>query len=206
LSIGLPSCHPNSSHTTVRRLDAPPDQKAQNLIKIVSPIICFSLAAMIAKIPEDKAGKPNGRRRALLDSNIWRYVTDNNAEGSLLRLARDGSYNVQIAPSVLYEALRLKDASLRATLVRLMTNSRFHRLLPEAYSESMEVLREIERARPEWLRDAPDLRFFNRLKKDWTRRTGGFWVRCERSPQSEARYVAELWKERKHKLNSRERK
>ena len=97
-----------------------------------------------------------------------------------------------MAPGVLYETLRLKDNLLRATLVRLMTNSRFDRLMPEAFSESTEILREIERARPDWLRDAPDLRFFNRLKKDWTRRMGGFWVRCERSPQSEARYVTQL--------------
>jgi hypothetical protein len=99
---------------------------------------------------------------------------------------------VQIAPGVLYETLRLKDASLRSTLVRLMTNSRFHRLMPEAYSESMEILREIERARPDWLRDKPDIQFFNRLKKDWTRRTGGFWVRCARSPESEARFLSQV--------------
>lgn len=147
---------------------------------------------MTTKFPEDKTRRPNARKRVLLDTNIWRYVVDNDSYGHLLRLARDGSYNVQIAPGVLYETLRLKDASLRATLVRLMTNSRFHRLMPEAYSESMEILREIERARPDWLRDAPDLQFFNRLKKDWTRRTGGFWVRCARSPESEARFLSQV--------------
>jgi hypothetical protein len=147
---------------------------------------------MTTKIPRDNAPKPNGRRRALLDTNIWRYVVDDESQMRLLRLARDGSYDVQIAPGVLYETLRLKDASLRTTLVRLMTNPRFHRLMPEAYSESMEILREVERIRPDWLRGAPDLRFFNRLKKDWTRKTSGFWVRCERSPESEARFIGQL--------------
>jgi hypothetical protein len=117
---------------------------------------------------------------------------DNESQGPLLALARDSLYDVQIAPGVLYEALRLKDASLRATLVHLMTNSRFHRLMPEAYSESMEILGEIERLRPDWLRRVPDLQFFNRLRKDWTRRTGGFWVRCARSPESEARFLANV--------------
>jgi hypothetical protein len=147
---------------------------------------------MTSKIPKDKTMTPAGKKRALLDTNIWRYVVDSDSQGRLLRLARDGSYNVQIAPGVLYETLRLKDAALRATLVRLMTNSRFHRPMPEAYSESMEMLREIERLRPDWLRDEPDLQFFNRLKKDWTRKTGGFWVRCARSPESEARYIAQM--------------
>jgi hypothetical protein len=132
---------------------------------------------------------PKNKSRALLDTNIWRYVVDNGSQGLLLRLARDGPYEIQVAPGVLYETLRLKDKSLRATIIRLMVNTRFERLLPEAYSESMEILREIERVKPDWLRDKPDLRFFNRLKKDWTRKTGGFWVRCERSPESESRLL-----------------
>jgi hypothetical protein len=132
--------------------------------------------------PEDKGRGRNRRKRALLDSNIWRYVVDNKSQGALLHVARDGAYDVQIAPGVLYETLRLEDTLLRATLVRLMTNSRF-------YSESMEILREIERARPDWLRAAPDLQFANRLMKDWNRKMGGFWVRCARSPESEARFL-----------------
>ena len=84
---------------------------------------------------------------------------------------------------------RAADVELRGRLVRIMTNSRFHRLMPEAYSESMEILQEIERVRPDWLREEPDIRFFNRLKNDWTRRMGGFWVRCTRSPASEARFL-----------------
>jgi hypothetical protein len=147
---------------------------------------------MSTTVPEKKIPRPGGKKRALLDTNIWRYVVDNASQGRLLRLAREGSYDVQIAPAVLYETLRLRDGKLRATLVRLMTNSRFHRLMPEAYSESMEILQEIERVRPDWLRDAPDVQFFNRLKNDWTRRTGGFWARCARSPESEARFLSDV--------------
>jgi hypothetical protein len=143
----------------------------------------------MTKIPEDKTSTRPGKKRALLDTNIWRYVLDDDAQGGLLRLARTGPYDVQIAPGVVYETLRLKDAPMRARLVHLMTNSRFCRLMPEAYSESMEILREIERIRPDWLRDTPYLRFFNQLKKDWSRKTGGFWVRCERSPESEAHFL-----------------
>jgi hypothetical protein len=100
--------------------------------------------------------KPTDRKSVLLDSNVWRYVVYNRSQGALLQAARHGAYDVQIAPVVLYEALRLKDASLRAALVRLMTNPRFHRLMPEAYSESVEILHQIKRVRPEWLRDEPD--------------------------------------------------
>lgn len=144
---------------------------------------------MPKKIPDEIRQTLPRKRRVLLDTNIWRYVIDNQAQGNLLRLSGAGSFAVQIAPGVLYETLRLKHPSLRDKLVQLMTNSRFMRLMPEAYSESMEILREIERLRPDWLRDSPDLQFFTRLKSDWTRRTGGFWVRCARSAESEARFL-----------------
>jgi len=129
------------------------------------------------------------QKRVLLDTNVWRYVIDKGSQGALLRVAREGPYRVQIAPAVVYETLRLKDAQLRANLVRLMSNWRFHRMMPEAYSDSMEILQEIKRLRPQWLREVPEMQFFNRLKKDWARRTGGFWVRCARSPATEANYL-----------------
>jgi hypothetical protein len=134
-----------------------------------------------------------GRKLAFLDTNIWRYVVDCKAQGQLLTISRDGNYDVQIAPAVLYETLRLKDIGLRDKLVRLMVSDRFHRLMPEAYSESMEILREIARVRPDWLRERPDVKFYERLRKDWSRRTGGFWVRCERLPSSEARFLSKIY-------------
>jgi hypothetical protein len=55
----------------------------------------------------------------------------------------------------------------------------------------MEILREIERARPDWMRETPDLKFFSRLKNDWSRKMGGFWVRCARDPDGEARFLCQ---------------
>ena len=120
--------------------------------------------------------------KVLLDSNIWRYVLDAGAQGALLRAANTSSVTVQVAPAVVYEALRLLDVPLRDRLITLMTNHRFERLMPEAYSESMEILGEIRRLRPEWLRPLPDEPFFTRSRNDWSRKMGGFWVRCARSP------------------------
>lgn len=107
----------------------------------------------------------------------------------MLQAAQKGAYDVQIAPGVLYEALRLRDSLLRRRLVRLMTNPRFVRLMPEAYSEGTEILGEVKRVRPEWLHVSPDIQFYNRLYLDWKRKTGGFWVRCARNPDDEAKYL-----------------
>ena len=68
---------------------------------------------------------------------------------------RNWSHRVQIAPAVVYEALRLRDVPLRNRLVALMTNRRFERLMPEAYNEAMEILAEIRRLRPDWLAPIP---------------------------------------------------
>jgi hypothetical protein len=126
------------------------------------------------------------KKRAILDSNVWRYIVDAGSQGELLRVAKNSPYSIQIAPAVIYEALRLRDIPLRDRIVALMTNRRFVRLMPEAYSESMEVLGEIRRLKPGWLRKFPDNEFFMRSRNDWTRKMGGFWVRCAESPDLES--------------------
>ena len=101
-------------------------------------------------LPFEFVERPHhNRARVLLNTNIWRYVVDAKAVGALLSLARGRTYQVQIAPAVLYETLRLGDHALRDAIVKIMTNDRFTRLMTEAYSESMEILREIKRARPD---------------------------------------------------------
>src|SRR5438128_1849474 len=91
---------------------------------------------------KDTGGQSRRMSRVLLDSNVWRYVVDAGAQGRLLRAAGNWSHSIQIAPAVVYEALRLRDVPLRNRLVALMTNRRFERLMPEAYSEAMEILAE----------------------------------------------------------------
>lgn len=133
------------------------------------------------------------KQRVLLDTNIWRYVVDTASQGLLFGLKRDGNLEIQIAPGVVYETLRLKDPDLRRRLIALMVDRRFSRLMPEAYSESVEILDAMNRLRPEWFRRTPDLNFFYRLKRDWMLKTGpGFWRRCAVSADSEAENITSL--------------
>jgi hypothetical protein len=129
------------------------------------------------------------RQRVLLDTNVWRYVVDAHRQGDLIRAARNGRYEVQIAPGVLYETLRSNDKLLMRSIVGLQTKACFKRLMPEAYSETAEILAAIRNHRPDWLRPDPDLTFYDRLRKDWSRKMGGFWVRCETSPDQEASFI-----------------
>ena len=145
-------------------------------------------AAAASGIAARHRPKLAGKRSFLLDTNVWRYVVDQRAQVALRSAARASGSDFLVTPAVVFETLRMGDAGLRDTFVRLMTDPRFVRLMPEAYTESWEILEEIERVRPEWLRQAPDLRSFDRLYKNWSRRSGGFWAGArvirERRPAS----------------------
>lgn len=132
------------------------------------------------------SGTEKVRTKILLDSNVWRYFADERAGAELMRRAGKCGIDVLIAPSVVYEALRTKDVDLRQRLVSLMAMPKWKRLMPEAFSESMELLGEIRRLRPNWLRANPDIASFRRFRYDWTRRTGGFWERARTDTQAVA--------------------
>lgn len=124
--------------------------------------------------------------RVLLDTNVWRYLSDCNAIDELARAAKSSDTKILVAPSTIYEALRTRDENLRQRLTKAMTDPRWKRLMPEAYSETRELLREIHRVRPYWLRDKPDRGLFMRLKHDWSNTKNGFWARAFREPTLEA--------------------
>jgi hypothetical protein len=132
------------------------------------------------------------KKRILLDTNVWRYAVDEKLSGRLVTIARRGNVQIQIAPAVIYETLRLKDNDKRDEIVSVMTNRSFVRLMPEAYSESIEILREIAKVCPGVFRKAPHFAKFERQKNDWTRKLSGFWARCRSNPSSEAHFVVSL--------------
>lgn len=124
--------------------------------------------------------------RVLLDTNIWRYLVDAQA----IPLLRRSNHEVLVAPAVVYEAFRTHDVELRTRLVDALTLPHWRRLMPEAYSESMEVIAEIRRVRPDWMRDKPDKTLFNRLRYDWRASKGGFWYRARHETERERALVA----------------
>ena len=90
--------------------------------------------------------------RVLFDTNIWNYLADYASVPVLKRAAKVGSTKVIVAPSTLYEALRINAADTRARRAKFITDPAWTRLMQEAYSESQELLKEIRRLRPQWLK------------------------------------------------------
>jgi hypothetical protein len=87
-------------------------------------------------------GRKRNKSRVLLDSNIWRSLADNCLRDELRRHSIKFGVDIQIAPAVVYEALRTKNYELRKALITVMTDARWTRLMPEAYEECQELLSE----------------------------------------------------------------
>jgi hypothetical protein len=130
--------------------------------------------------------------RILFDTNIWIYLSHYVSVAALKRAARAGATKIVVAPSTLYEALRVKSSETRARRAAMITDPAWTRLMPEAYSEAQELLKEIRRLRPEWLKINGNKGAVQRLQHDWRRTKAGFWARVRSNPDREAKFIAEL--------------
>ena len=88
----------------------------------------------------------------LLDSNVWRGLADSGLWLSAAAICRKRHLRLQVAPSVVYEALRSADPALRQSLCALLTQAQWARLMPEAYYEAMEFTSEAARLQPSSIR------------------------------------------------------
>lgn len=116
--------------------------------------------------------------RLFLDTNVWSYVADWGAGSDLASAARRSKAEIVVSPAVADEAMALPDEQARKRVLALVTDPQWKRLMPESFSESVEVKKEVLRLRPEWQVVTPKLTEVNRLRYDWVRRRGGFWNRA----------------------------
>jgi hypothetical protein len=105
--------------------------------------------------------------------------------------ARQSSFQLVVAPSVVYEAFRTPGHDLRHRLVGTIASARWEKLMPEAYEEAEEFLAEVRRLRPRWLVPTPLLTARERNMRDWQDRPGSFWDRARREPSLVARHIAD---------------
>lgn len=130
--------------------------------------------------------------RVLLDSNVWRYLADADALNILYRISKKRSIDVLSAPSVVYEALRTKDPMLRDKLCHATARTGWTKLMPEAFEEAEEFIREVRRIRPSWIVLGPNLRRREKNRRDWQDRPSSFWSRARQNPGMVARHIANL--------------
>lgn len=109
-------------------------------------------------------------RSIILDTNVWSRLAEANAGAALRSAAHKANVRVLAAPSVLYELARIPVLASRRRALRLVTETHWQRLMPEAYLEAEELITAITTHHPEWLLESPELHEHRRLVHDWSRR------------------------------------
>lgn len=143
----------------------------------------------------------NAKKHILLDTNVWNYLADHANANVLAKAARLGNAKIVVAPAVVLEAMAVRDSSLLRLRAQLLTDERWKRLMPEAYSECAEVLQETKRLRPDWILRRKPVAAAQRLFRGWRRNAGGFWARIQRTPE----LASETIREMQHAVLSRAR-
>jgi hypothetical protein len=67
-------------------------------------------------------------------------------------------------------------------LITAILNPEWRRLMPEAYTESLEMIEEFRRCRPQWMLQQTDKHRLLPLFRDWKSKNG-FWRRLEDHPE-----------------------
>jgi len=110
--------------------------------------------------------------RIMLDNNIWSYLGDERAGDRFKTVAHSLGHRVVTAPSVLLEVLQHPHSDMRAAIIEAITTATDERLRSEADREGAEVVSEVRRLHPEWMRAMPDTGREATWRTYWTKR---FW-------------------------------
>ena len=119
--------------------------------------------------------------RVILDTNLWSYVAERGDTDALEAFEVEHELKIVIPPSILLEALRTPVDDVLELVAAAMTRRGKDRVhpLPEARLEADEVVSEVRRLRPSWLRPFGNSAGLNRLETFWTRR---LWQAAARDP------------------------
>jgi hypothetical protein len=104
--------------------------------------------------------------------NLWSYIATRGETDAFDRLARERSLDVVVPRRSFSKAMRTSDPVALTQIVNAMT-SRFARTThpsTEARQVADEVVSEIRRLRPQWLRAFPETSKLLRLEKFWTKK------------------------------------
>jgi len=108
--------------------------------------------------------------RVMLDTNLWSSIGDEMVVDGFNSLMKARSCEVVMPPSTLVEVARLPVAAARQRIIHALVTGGQRRLPTEAQMESEELVSEIRRVRPQWLRSMPDTAKVVSLNNFWTNR------------------------------------
>ncbi|MGC5222558.1 hypothetical protein ACPW96_08160 [Micromonospora sp. DT81.3] len=125
----------------------------------------------------------------LPDTNVWNFIVDADAIEPIRRAAKQFDVAIAACPAVGYEFLRAENTDAKRRRIDALTRGSWVRLMPESYSEALEVREAIRSLHPEWINPQPDLRTWQLNKADWE---SGWWRRARHDPYTMAMHIAQL--------------
>jgi hypothetical protein len=106
-----------------------------------------------------------------LDTNVFSFIAKSGEAREVKQVLERSDALVAASDSQLSEIYSIRDEGKRAAELRVITSLTKRHLPPASYSHAMELLGEIRRLRPEWLRRHPDTSriepILNGLKRTW---------------------------------------
>ena len=113
----------------------------------------------------------------LIDTNVWSYLAQDTDPDTVAALLNRTGHEAVLNSMMLTEALLTGDVAKRTAIVNMMA-SRHWRKLP-ADSEAMELVEEVRRSRPEWLRSIPKTDRLFSFRAYWTK---VYWREAKTEP------------------------
>jgi hypothetical protein len=114
----------------------------------------------------------------LIDTNVWSYLAEEADPDRVAALLERTGHEAVLNSLMLTEALRTADVAKRTDIVNMMA-SRHWRKLP-ADAEAMELVEEVRRLRPEWLRSRPKTDRLFSFRAYWTK---VYWREARTEPE-----------------------
>src|ERR1022692_3089323 len=109
------------------------------------------------------------RRLVCLDTNVWSWIANDGPEAvhkteSVIR--RCGG-RIAVPPAIILEAARAEDLDVRAKILRAVCGGPRAHMRTEADTCCAELVAEIRRLRPVWMRAKPDVQRIDLLRRAW---------------------------------------
>jgi hypothetical protein len=106
---------------------------------------------------------------AYLDQNIYGNLERGADEETLTKILAGRGLTVAASMVLLQEAARIPTAEQRDSRIQRIKRIASHHLQPNTYLESQDLLGEIRRRRPDWLRLRPSRGKVDRILRFWRR-------------------------------------
>lgn len=114
----------------------------------------------------------------LIDTNLWSYLATECDADSVADVLRRNGHEAVLNSMMLTEALRTGDVAKRTAIVNMMSSWHWRKLPVDA--EEMELVEEIKRLRPEWLRSIPKTDRLHSFRDYWTK---VYWREARTEPE-----------------------